>query len=415
MTNDWKKVKIREIASVNELAISRDYPYGQIEYIDISSVDKGFVSAVQKLSLAEAPSRAKRIVRDSDILISTVRPNLEHYAFIKKARENTVASTGFAVISPKRVEPRYLYYYLTTSQFTAYLSAIADTHTSAYPAFNPDVIENAEVPVPPQEDQDGIANILGTLDDKIELNERMNQTLEAIAQAIFKSWFVDFDPVKAKSEGRDTGLPKEIDKLFPDSFEESELGPIPSDWELDVLTRVAEITMGQSPPGETYNEEGRGVPFYQGIKDFGFRFPQRRVYCTAPTRFAEKGDILLSVRAPIGELNMVIERCAIGRGIAVIRQKEGSNDFVFYLLKTSPLIWSQFEGGGTVFGCISKKDLHNFQIVVPKKALMQRFSKVVATMETVIEKNELELRTLAAIRDSLLPKLLSGQIKVKRR
>jgi len=110
-------------------------------------------------------------------------------------------------------------------------------------------------------------------------------------------------------------------ELFP-AMQDSELGEVPEGWGVGTLGDLCDINMGQSPPGTTYNEIGDGLPFYQGITDFGFRFPSRRVYCTAPTRFAEEGDVLLSVRAPVGSLNVADERCAIGRGVAALRLKE---------------------------------------------------------------------------------------------
>ena len=166
-------------------------------------------------------------------------------------------------------------------------------------------------------------NILGTLDVKIELNRRMNETFEAMVRALFKSWFVDFDPVRAKSEGRDPGLPKHIADLFPDRIVDSELGEISEGWHVGSVIDEFDLTMGQSPPGDTYNEAGEGLPFYQGRSDFSFRFPNRRVYCTAPTRFAKAGDTLISVRAPVGDINMASEECAIGRVAAAIH-KSGS-------------------------------------------------------------------------------------------
>ncbi len=135
-------------------------------------------------------------------------------------------------------------------------------------------LQSITVRIPPDENvQRAIARILGSLDDKIELNQQMNQTLEKMAQAIFKSWFIDFDPVRAKTKGRDTGLPKEIADLFPDSFEDSELGEIPKGWEALTVEAGFDVTMGQSPPGSTYNENGDGLPFFQGRRDFGFRYP----------------------------------------------------------------------------------------------------------------------------------------------
>ena len=153
-----------------------------------------------------------------------------------------------------------------------------------------------ELTVPSLPTQRHIARILGTLDDKTELNQRMNETLEAMARAIFKSWFVDFDPVRAKMDGRQpAGMDAETAALFPDSFEESELGLVPRGWRVGNIMDDFFLTMGQSPPGSTYNENGDGLPFFQGTRDFGFRFPVARVFCSAATRLARPGDTLVSV------------------------------------------------------------------------------------------------------------------------
>ena len=395
----WRVDKVKEVAKVNETSIQKSYNHEWIEYIDIASVEKGSIKSVEELPLNAAPSRAKRIVRDHDILIATVRPNLEHYVFIKKAKLNTIASTGFAVITAKQVEPRFLYYYLTTKPFTNYLTRIADSHTSAYPSFNPDVIENADLILPPLPEQKAIASILGALDDKIELNRKMNESLEAMARALFKSWFVDFDPIP--------GFPPHKE------WQNSSLGKIPKGWRVGTLGELCEIVMGQSPPGETYNESGEGLPFYQGIRDFGFRFPSRRIYCTASTRLAQKGDVLLSVRAPVGSLNVAGEDCAIGRGVAALRIKGQHYGFLYYLMKETQEDWKKFEAEGTVFGSVTKTDVQNFSIIIPQTEVILRFNEVVFPMDETIKNNEMQSLTLASIRDTLLPKLLSGEIRVK--
>jgi type I restriction enzyme S subunit len=171
--------------------------------------------------------------------------------------------------------------------------------------------------------------------------------------------------------------------------------------------------MGQSPPGETYNESGDGTVFYQGNRDFGFRFPTPRVYCTAPSRIAEAGDVLISVRAPVGALNITLERCAIGRGVAALRMKQYSNGFLFYFLSTRQDLWDQFNSEGTVFGCLNKTEFHKIVLVIPSNVVMRQFDAVVKPIEEMIQKNELETRALGNIRDSLLPRLMSGKIRVE--
>ncbi|MFM2303656.1 MAG: hypothetical protein RLZZ135_1066 [Cyanobacteriota bacterium] len=222
-------------------------------------------------------------------------------------------------------DPRFIYYLLLNIDFKKFNVG------SGVPTLNRNHIHPLRISIPPLPEQKAIASILSSLDDKIELNQQMNRTLEAQARAIFKSWFVDFDPVRAKMEGRQpAGMDAATAALFPDAFEESELGVIPRGWRIGKIGQEFDITMGQSPPGSTYNEEKNGISFYQGTRDFGFRYPTERIYCSAPTRLASLGDTLVSVRAPVGDINMANQQCCIGRGVAAIRHKQGSRSYTYY-------------------------------------------------------------------------------------
>lgn len=279
-------------------------------------------------------------------------------------------------------------------------------------------LETLRLPVPPLAEQHAVARILATLDDKIDLNHRMNQTLEQIAQALFKSWFIDFDPVRAKAEGRWMqgeslpGMPADTWDLWPSEFEDAEIGELPKGWRVGTLGELATITMGQSPPGETYNEAGEGTPFYQGVRDFGTRFPTRRVHCTAPKRFAEKGCILLSVRAPIGRINVAAERCAIGRGLCSVNPSPDVVNYVFYFLRTHHEAWEELEGKGTVFGAATRADVEKLPVLAPSAGLARYFCETVGPFDSRYALCDYESYDLALIRDALLPKLLSGQIRV---
>ena len=209
------------------------------------------------------------------------------------------------------------------------------------------------------------------------------------------------------------GLPKHIADLFPDSLEDSELGEIPKGWEVGCIDDEFDLTMGQSPPGNTYNEYGDGLPFYQGRTDFGFRFPTRRIYCTAPTRFAKRGDTLISVRAPVGDINMAGEDCAIGRGVAAARHKTGSRSYSYQFMRSQAEVFDRFEAEGTVFGSIGKRDFHAISCVVPPRGLVVEFERRIAAVDGRIEVTDHETRTLAALRDILLPKLITGELRVK--
>lgn len=300
-----------------------------------------------------------------------------------------------AVIVAEGVDTNYVYYNLFARKDE--LQRLA-TSGSAQPILNKGHFSQLIIEIPPLPEQKAIASILGALDDKIELNRKMNETLEGMARAIFKSWFVDFDPIPG------LGPHKE--------WQDSSLGKIPKGWRIGILGEMCEIIMGQSPPGETYNEIGEGLPFYQGIRDFGFRFPSKRVFCTAPTRFAEEGDVLLSVRAPVGSLNIASESCAIGRGVAALRIKGQHYGFLYYVMKESRWNWEKFEAEGTVFGAVTKTDVQKFSVKFPPTEIISRFNQVVFPIDQMIKNNDSQSLTLASIRDALLPKLLSGDIRV---
>ncbi len=279
-----------------------------------------------------------------------------------------------------------------------------------------DYAESLVLLLPTLPEQRAIARILGSLDDKIEANRRMNETLEAIARALFKSWFVDFDPVRAKAEGREpAGMDAETAALFPDSFEETELGEVPKGWITGTVGKDFDLIMGQSPPGDTYNEIGDGMAFYQGRADFGFRYPFIRMYCTAPTRRANPGDTLVSVRAPVGDINMALDKCCIGRGLSAIRHKSGSRSFTYYSMLSLSEIFAKFEAEGTVFGSISKKDFEAISWIIPPAKVIENFENVTRPLDQMIENKENESRILASLRDALLTKLISGQIHVNMR
>ncbi len=199
-----------------------------------------------------------------------------------------------------------------------------------------------KIVLPSRIEQEDIAAVLICLDRKIENLRRQNETLEAIAQTLFKHWFVDFE------------FPNEDGKPYKSSGGEmvrSELGEIPIGWRVGKLGDEFDILMGQSPDGSSYNKDGEGLIFFQGRTDFGFRFPQVRVFTTEPTRIANKFDVLVSVRAPVGDINVAVERCCIGRGLSAVSSKYKS--YCLYKLKSYRKFFDVFESEGTVFGSLN--------------------------------------------------------------
>lgn len=309
-----------------------------------------------------------------------------------------------------KAEPLYLYYFFNSDAGLHSLDTIR--RQVAVAGITGSDLASLEIPMPSLPEQHAIAHILGTLDDKIELNRRMNETLETMARALFQSWFVDFEPVRAKMEGRDTGLPQAIADLFPDRLVESELGKIPRGWLCSTVGKHFKLTMGQSPPGSTYNESGDGLPFFQGRTDFGFRFPSRRVFCTAPTRLAEVGDALVCVRAPVGDVNIAIEQCAIGRGVAAARHLSRSSSFTYYAMHNLGEHFGKFEGEGTVFGSINKADFERLPFVAPPQAVLDGFERIASRIDERIVGCARESSTLTGLRDTLLPQLISGELRI---
>ena len=203
----------------------------------------------------------------------------------------------------------------------------------------------------------------------------------------------------------------EIAALFPDRFVDSELGEIPAGWEVKALGECFNLTMGQSPPGTTYNEQGEGLPFFQGSGDFGFRYPENRKFCTAPTRIAQPDDTLISIRAPVGEINMAWERCCVGRGVAALRHKSSSSSYTYYAIEALQPEIRQYEYTGTVFGAITKGQFMALQIVEPPLMLVYWFRRRATPLDERIGATAAEIRALTNLRNALLPKLISGKLK----
>ena len=348
------------------------------------------------------------------IVFAKIGEALKHNR-LRKLLQPTIIDNNMmgAVPRARKVEPLFLYYAMHQFDFGDISAG------TALPYLTVAALEELELALPPLPEQRAIAHILGALDEKSELNRQMNETLEEMARGLFKSWFVDFDPVRAKMEGRWRrgqslpGMPAEFYDLFPDGMVGSELGEIPAGWEVRKVGESFNLTMGQSPPGSTYNDDGEGLPFFQGNADFEFRYPEKRRYCTAPTRIARPDDTLVSVRAPVGAINMAWEECCIGRGVAALRHYSGSTSFTYYSIWALQKEIQQYEHTGTVFGAINKRQFESLLVIEPPAELVECFEDQVKSKDLCIRSNVTSSRTLTDLRDTLLPKLISGEIRVK--
>jgi len=179
-----------------------------------------------------------------------------------------------------------------------------------------------------------------------------------------------------------------------------------------ILCDIANITMGQSPKGSSYNEAGIGTIFFQGRAEFGFRFPKVRLFTTAPKRLASVNDVLMSVRAPVGDINVAFTDCCIGRGLAAIRSKTNHQSFILYTLYALQQELSVFNREGTVFGSVNGSDLNKLPVTIPPHELMNKFERIVAPIDMLIRNNCCEIHRLQNIRDALLPQLMSGEADI---
>lgn len=260
------------------------------------------------------------------------------------------------------------------------------------------------------DEQTEIANVLSAIDKKIELNNRINAELEAMAKTLYDYWFVQFDFPDDSPQGQGNPYKTSGGKMVYNPTLKRE---IPEGWSDKTLSEIANITMGQSPEGSSYNDEGVGTIFYQGSTDFGWLFPTTRQYTTAPSRMAKKGDILLSVRAPVGDMNIANTDCCIGRGLAALNSKTGSDGFLFYVMKYFKQIFDRRNSEGTTFGSITKNDLHSLTLAYPTSDLLKKYDEIVTNYNKMIFERSLENRELIALRDWLLPMLMNGQVTVK--
>jgi type I restriction enzyme S subunit len=325
----------------------------------------------------------------------------------------------------KANDPRFISYFLRGLDFLTY------SDKAAVPGLNRNHLHQARVVVPTDvAEQRAIAHILGTLDDKIELNRRMSETLEAMARALFKSWFVDFDPVRARVEGRDPGLPKPFADLFPARLVDSELGEIPEGWEMETLGDLVETVKGRSYKSEeladsstalvTLKSFARGGGYRsEGLKSFTGDYKQEQII--------EPGEVVIAC-TDVTQAADVIGRAAIVRrarryktlvaslDTMIVRPRSGrlTRAFLYLLGRTEAFVAHTYSHTtGTTVLHLAKEAIPSYVFAVPSHSLVERFDAVAATAVSRIEALEEEAEVLAALRDTLLPKLISGELRVK--
>ncbi len=418
LPQSWEVKKLEDVVDINqETSNLRDYSW--IHYTDISSVGTRTVEMPSKLEVKDAPSRARRVLRKGDTVISSVRPNRKSFFYFNEEWTNAIASTGFAVLTPKDFDDaEYLHAVLTSENAVKIYEAICEG--GAYPAFNPSRLNEIRIPWPPYTVRRELGHTVMNLQSKIAANNALSKTLEDIAQTIFKSWFIDFDPVKAKMAGeKPAGLDAATAALFPDSMEESELGLIPRGWEVRNIGSLCETLLGGTPSRKRDDFWGGAIPWINSGKVNDFRICTPSEFITelglekSATKLLPKGTTVLAITgATLGQFTRLeFDTCANQSVVGILGSANASNEFVFLSIKNGIQRLISAQTGGAQQH-INKEDVNAFPIVYPGKALMVAFTNSVEAMFSEIGVLLNQSNSLTEIRDALLPRLISGELQI---
>ena len=417
MAGEWKEIAFGNCAQRVSDVVQPQQVEVRTPYIGLEHIVEGGLHLNGQADASEATS-AKTRFRRGDILFGKLRP---YFRKVVRPKFDGICSTDiWAVRAKNGVDQGFLFYRMASQEFVD-KSMGASTGTRM-PRADWGFLSQWEMPLPPLAEQKAIAAVLGALDDKIELNRRMNATLEAMARALFQSWFVDFDPVRAKLDGRQPeGMDADTAALFPDSFTDSDFGHVPKCWVVTPVGDVVTTVGGATPSTKEPKYWESGIHHWTTPKDFSsLQAPilldtNRKITDAGLAKISSgllpAGTVLLSSRAPVGYLAIATIPVAINQGfIAMKCSARASNYFMLNWCQANmPEIHSR--ATGTTFAEISKKDFRPIPVILPPKEIMDTFTNEVSPLYDRITTNLKESRTLATLRDTLLPKLLSGELQ----
>lgn len=392
---EWQTVRLGEIVKTNQSTYSPKENWQFVNYLDTGNITMNKIDEIQYINTAKdkLPSRAKRKVKTNSIIYSTVRPNQLHYGIIKEQPDNFLVSTGFTVIEVNydKAVPDFIYYALTKQEVTEQLQAIAEQSVSAYPSLKPSDIENLEFMLPDKKTQERIVAILRSIDEKIKENNAINNNLEQQAMALFKSWFIDFEPFNRQ---------------------------VPKTWINGVLGDFVEIKRGGSPrPIQNFLSDsgfhwlkisdatGISSPFINEIKEYIIEAGLKK------TVYLKSGSLVLSNSATPGLPKILDIDTCIHDGWLYFPSSKFSNEYLYLYFKhiRDNLIAL---GNGSVFTNLKTDILKNYPTYLPTEDVLKKFDGLVQPIFSMILSKTREIKRLAEIRDTLLPKLMSGELDV---
>jgi len=391
--NGWKPYEFGKAVSFNpKVQFQRGEQYAFIEMDDVIPAEKNVFPKGKKVYASGSCSK----FRNNDVLFARITPCLDNKKIATASiGENQIGfgSTEFIVLRAKEnITIQEYVHYLSKSEYIIQNAINSYVGASGRQRADAKFIKKVIVPIPKITEQQRIASILSTYDDLIENNNKRIALLEQMAEQIYKEWFVRM--------------------RFP-GYENAEFEKgVPKGWEVKTLSSIANILMGQSPKSEFYNDAGIGIPFHQGVGSYSKRFPTHDTYCSTNGRQAKEADILFSVRAPVGRINIADKKLIIGRGLGAIRHKQGFQSYLFYLLN----YYFQLEdviGNGSIFNSVGKDELNKFKILQPSNELDKKFNDFVLPMDKQLQILFQQNKVLKQTRDLLLPRLISGKLRVK--
>ena len=421
LPNGWQQVILGDVITINDATYSSKDKWSFINYLDTGNLTNGKICEVKKFTIGtdKIPSRAKRKIQPGDIVYSTVRPNQKHFGIIKNLPENLLVSTAFVTIRGKKekADTNFVYFLLAQRETIEILQTIGEHSTSAYPSIKPSDIEGLKFNLPPLPEQKAIAQILGSLDDKIELNRWMNETLEAMAQALFKDWFVDFGPTRAKAEGRAPYLTSEIWDIFPDALDDKDK---PVGWQIGSIGDLADTnhqswTVRNHPTTVEYID-------LSNAKWGNIDAVTALAWEDAPSRarrVARMGDTIVGTTRPGNGSFVYISQngLTVSTGFAVLSPREVIYRDVVYIAATRldniERLANLADGHGGAYPAVKPKEVSDTELVLPGDAVLSAFADLVSPLRAKIENVKVESRSLSQTRDLLLPKLMSGEIRLR--
>lgn len=423
MNSNFRKVKLGEVADINPV---RKLPKNTVAPYVPMDIIVPFNRKINSFTFRPWKGSGQKF-KNGDILLARITPCLENgkaiYVDFLSNNQIGFGSTEFIVIREKEgiTNGLFLYYLIRTSEFRNYAIGRMEG-TSGRQRVPASAVKNYEFYLPPLNYQEKCAGFLSLFDDKIELNQRMNQTLEEMARTIFKSWFVDFDPVRARAEGRDPGLPAEIADLFPDSFEDSPLGEIPRGWRVVPILEIAALLSGGTPK-TSVPEYWDGNVYWVTAKDVS---QKRSLYIidtdkkitelgleNSSAKILPKNTVIVTARGTVGAYALLGKEMAMNQtNYGLVSQRENEEYFLFFMV-VSILDELKRNAYGTIFDTITTRTFQNVKVLMPPTKLTRCFNDLVSPFFEKMLNNENENASLIELRDKLLPGLMNGSVHLR--